>query len=452
MEAATNKDQQLRTLVVGLGATGLSVARYLSAQGVRVAITDSRENPPGLEQLQAEYPDLAVFLGGFDDTVFEQADMLVLSPGVPLATPQVRAAAARGVSVVGDIELFARAARAPVVAITGSNGKSTVTTLVGEMAKASGRKVAVGGNLGTPALDLLDDEVELYVLELSSFQLETTYSLQAAVATVLNVQADHMDRYPDIETYADAKAGIFRAAGLGVFNADDERVMNMGGSDDAWFFTLGESHGDKTFGVREIAMRQWLCRGNEPLMATDEVRIPGLHNQANALAALAIGTSLGIELEIMVEVLRTFPGLPHRSEFVAEVNGVRWYNDSKATNVGAVCAALEGMHKGDDSRAVVILGGDCKDGEFDELTDTLARCARGVVLIGRDRELIRPVIPEGCAVAEAGDMDEAVARGAEMALPGDHVLLSPACASFDMFKNYAQRGDVFRATVRRFLA
>jgi len=452
MQAATHNDQQLRTLVVGLGATGLSVARYLLAQGVRVAITDSREQPPGLEQLQAEHPDLAVFLGSFDDAVFAQADLLVLSPGVPLATPQVRAAQARGVSVVGDIELFARAARAPVVAITGSNGKSTVTTLVGEMAKACGRRVAVGGNLGTPALDLLADDVELYVLELSSFQLETTYSLQAAVGTVLNVQADHMDRYPDIETYAEAKSVVLRGAGLGVYNADDARVMGMSGSDDAWFFTLGVPQGDKMFGVRRIDAREWLCHGEQALLAAQELRIPGRHNMANALAALAIGTALGFGLEQMCTVLRSFPGLPHRTEFVAETGGVRWYNDSKATNVGATEAALRGMHRAEGGRAIVILGGDCKGGEFDQLTATLAECARGVVLIGRDAEQVRPSVPRACAVAHAADMHEAVARAAEMAETGDHVLLSPACASLDMFRDFAHRGDVFRNTVRRFLA
>jgi len=451
METARLKDQQLRTLVVGLGATGLSVARYLMAQGVRVAVTDSRESPPGLEQLQQEYPDLGVFLGGFDDAVFEQADLLVLSPGVPLATPQVRAAVARGVSVVGDIELFVRAAKAPIVAITGSNGKSTVTTLVGEMVKAAGRKVAVGGNIGTPALDLLDPEVELYVLELSSFQLETTSSLQAAVATVLNVQADHMDRYPDMETYAEAKAKVMAGAGLGIYNADDPRVTAMAGSDDRWRFTLGHAQDDKTFGLCMADDREWLCRGQQWLLPVDELLMPGRHNQANALAALAIGTGLGLELDKMLAVLRSFRGLPHRTEFVAEIDGVRWYNDSKATNVGATQAALQGMHKGDETRAVVILGGDCKDAEFDDLTETLAECARAVVLIGRDADEIQSVIPAACVSVKVGSMEEAVARAAELAKPGDHVLLSPACASFDMFRNFGERGDVFRAIVRRFL-
>ena len=444
--------QPLRTLVVGLGVTGLSVVRYLTRQGVRVAIADSRSEPPGLERLQREYADVAVFLGDFDDALFGQADMLVVSPGVPLSTPQIRAAMERGVPVLGDVELFARAVQAPVVAITGSNGKSTVTTLVGEMAKAAGCRVAVGGNLGTPVLDLLDEEVELYVLELSSFQLETTHSLRTAVATVLNVSPDHMDRYPDLQAYAAAKARILEGAGLGLYNLDDPLVMAMEGDGDAWFFTLGEPGDDKTFGVRMIEGKPWLCRGGQALIAAGELLIPGLHNRANALAALAIGTALGLELPVMRDVLRRFPGLPHRCEFVGEANGVRWYNDSKATNVGAALAALRGLHQPEGGRAVIILGGDCKEGDFEILHDALATCARGVVLMGRDREAIRPVIPGECQVADAANLEEAVALAAEMARPGDHVLLAPACASFDQFRDFAERGDRFRGLVRRMMA
>lgn len=449
--AAEFRDQQLRTLVVGLGATGLSVARYLMSQGVQVAIADSRQEPPGLAELQAEYSDVAVFLGEFEDSIFEQADLLVVSPGVPLATPQIQASIARGVPVVGDIELFVAAAKAPIVAITGSNGKSTVTTLLGEMAKEAGSKVAVGGNLGIPALNLLSDDIELYVLELSSFQLETTHSLAAAVATVLNISPDHMDRYADLQAYADAKSVIFKNAGLGVFNADDERVMAMQGCDDAWFFTLAEPKDEKTYGLRTVDAQLCLCRGDEVLIQARDILIPGAHNQANVLAALAMGTALGFPLEAMTRVVRGFRGLEHRSEFVAEVNAVRWYNDSKATNVGATLAALQGMHTGDDSRTVIILGGDCKDGDFAPLHDALSACARGVVLFGRDVDEIAPYVPAACPLVRAADMDEVVARAAEMALPGDRVLLSPACASFDHFRNFGHRGDVFRSTVRRFL-
>ncbi len=452
MTLPQSQQAALRTLVVGLGVTGLSVARFLMRQGARVAIADSRAEPPQLDRLQQEFADVAVFLGPFEDAVFEQADQLVVSPGVPLSTPQIQAAMERGVPVLGDIELFAQVAQAPVVAITGSNGKSTVTTLVGEMARAAGCEVAVGGNLGTPALDLLADDVELYVLELSSFQLETTHSLHTAVSAVLNVSADHMDRYPDLQTYADAKARILCNAGLGIFNADDPMVMAMQGSQDAWFFTLGESHSEKHFGVCAFDGEDYLCRGGEPLLAARELLIPGSHNRANALAALAIGTALGFRLERMRQVLARFPGLPHRCEFVGEIDGVRWYNDSKATNVGAAMAALQGLHVPQGGRAVIILGGDCKEGAFGDMRAALAECARAVVLIGRDREQIRPVIPEDCAVRDAADLEQAVALAAAMAAPGDHVLLAPACASFDQFRNFIQRGDRFRGLVRRMMA
>jgi UDP-N-acetylmuramoylalanine--D-glutamate ligase len=448
-QAMRNEGLAAKTLIVGLGATGLSCARFLARQGVQVAVADSRSEPPGLDELNAEYPDIAVFLGPFDDRLFDSADRLVVSPGVPVATPQIDAARKRGVPVMGDIELFVRAAQAPVVAITGSNGKSTVTTLLGEMARSNGIRVAVGGNLGTPALDLLDDSVELYVLELSSFQLETTDSLQAAVATVLNVSPDHMDRYADVGAYAAAKERVMQCAGVGVYNADDPIVAAMGGADDAWYFTLGESQNDKMFGVCPIDGEDYLCRGEQPLLAAEELKIPGLHNRANALSALAMGTALGFDLGVMLEVLRSFRGLPHRTEYVAEISAVRWYNDSKGTNVGASVAALEGLHRADETRTVLIAGGDCKGADFSALTPVLSTCARTVVLIGRDAASVAAVIPDSVPHILAADMDEAVARAAEMALPGDRVLLSPACASFDMFSGYAQRGDRFMQAVRR---
>ncbi len=447
--AMQNEGLAAKTLIVGLGATGLSCARFLAGQGVQVAVADSRNEPPGLDALNAEYPDIAVFLGPFDDRLFDSAERLVVSPGVPVSTPQIDAARQRGVPVMGDIELFVLAAQAPVVAITGSNGKSTVTTLLGEMARANGIKVAVGGNLGTPALDLLDDAVELYVLELSSFQLETTQSLQAAVATVLNVSPDHMDRYADIEAYAAAKERVMQGAGVGVYNADDPAVAAMSGADDAWYFTLGESQDDKMFGVCPIDGGKYLCRNEQPLLAVDELKIPGRHNLANALAALAMGTALGFDLAVMLDVLRRFRGLPHRTEFVAEIGGVRWYNDSKGTNVGASIAALQGLDRGDDTRTILIAGGDCKGADFSALTQVLDVCARAVVLIGRDAESVGAVVPNAIGKVVAADMDEAVARASEMARPGDRVLLSPACASFDMFSGYAQRGDRFMQAVRR---
>ena len=440
-----------KTLIVGLGKTGLSCARYLAARGERVAVTDSRAEPPGLTALRAELPDVALFLGGFERAVFESADLLVVSPGVPVATPEIRAAQARGIPVVGDIELFARAAEAagvPVAAITGSNGKSTVTTLLGDMARAAGRRVAVGGNLGEPALDLLAEDRDLYVLEVSSFQLETTASLHPAVAAVLNLSPDHMDRYPDVAAYAAAKARLLHGAGTAVLNADDPQVLAMPGGDARWYFTLGEPRGADWFGIRKSAGETWLCRGDEALLRAVEIRIPGSHNLANVLAALAMGEALGLPREAMLAAVRAFRGLPHRTEFVADKGGVAWYNDSKGTNLGACVAALEGLHDDTAARTVLIAGGDCKGADFSELAPVAKRCARAVVLIGRDAPDLERVLQGVAPLARAADMAEAVQLALRLARPGDRVLLSPACASFDMFRNYKHRGDVFMAAVR----
>jgi UDP-N-acetylmuramoylalanine--D-glutamate ligase len=379
--------------------------RFLTGQGVEVAVVDSREQPPGLLSLQQEFPDVPVFLGPFDTRLLSSATQLVVSPGVAVATPAIAAAANGGVEVIGDIELFVRQATAPVVAITGSNGKSTVTTLVGNMAAASGVRVAVGGNLGQPALELLAQPAELFVLELSSFQLETTQSLCAAVGCVLNLSPDHMDRYASMAAYAAAKERIFSGAGVGVFNADDPMVAAMSGADDRWTFTLGESHDGKQFGVASIDRAAYLCRGERPLLAARELNLPGRHNRANALAALAIGTALGLDLGAMLDVLRKFRGLPHRTEFVGQRDGVRWYNDSKGTNVGATIAALRGLDLHDASRTVLIAGGECKEADFSPLGEVLERCARAVVLIGRDAPRIAAVVPSEMPVRRADSMD-----------------------------------------------
>ncbi len=440
--------QTARTLVVGLGKTGLSCARYLTAQGVAVAVTDSRQQPPGLQALREEMPDLALFLGGFQPEVFAAAERLVISPGLSLQTPVIGAAIERGVPVVGDIELFAQAANAPIIAITGSNGKSTVTTLLGEMAKVAGLNVAVGGNLGEPALDLLDEDVQLYVVELSSFQLETTQSLRAKVAVVLNIAADHMDRYVSLDDYIAAKAVVYRNAEQRVVNRDDPRVVAMVADlDNTLGFTLGEPEGGD-FGVRRVAGKRWLCRANELLMPVADLRIPGEHNLANGLAALALGSAAGLAMVPMLEALRSFCGLPHRTEFIAEKRGLRWYNDSKGTNVGATAAALEGLHpEHGESRTVLIAGGDCKGADFSELAPVVARTARAVILIGRDALLIEEVL-SGCAqLVHVKSMKNAVEVAAQHGLPGDRVLLSPACASFDMFASFEDRGEQFARAV-----
>ena len=436
------------TLIVGLGKTGLSCARFLTDQGVPLAVTDSRAQPPGLIELQQNLPDIAVFVGGFDPAAFAAAQQLVVSPGVSLREPLIAEAMLRGTPVLGDIELFARYAKAPVIAITGSNGKSTVTTLVAEMAKSAGRNVRVGGNLGTPALDLLEaTEPDLYVLELSSFQLETTASLNAVAAVVLNISVDHMDRYQNMDEYIAAKERVYHGSGVMVLNADDAAVMAMAQPDrSAVSFGLNKSGSESgiiNFSVIDSAGQAWLAHGTQPLLAVTDVRIKGWHNTANALAALALGNAVGLPMNAMLDTLRDFPGLPHRSQWVAEFDGVAWYNDSKGTNVGATLAALQGM----PGKVVLIAGGLGKDADFTPLRQAAAEKARAVVLMGRDASLIETALDGVVPVVRAVTMQDAVMQARDLAQSGDVVLLSPACASFDMFSGYEERGQVFADAV-----
>ncbi len=451
MGAASQVQAQLqgKVLVVGLGKTGLSCARHLVAQGSEVAVVDSRDQPPALETLRRELPDVAIFTGGFEDRVFEFADHLVVSPGVSLHEPALAHAIARGVPVLGDIELFARQAQAPVIAITGSNGKSTVTSLVGELVRAAGCDVRVGGNLGTPALELLrESEPDFYVLELSSFQLETTSSLKAFAAAVLNVSADHMDRYRSLDEYAAAKRRIYHNAKTLVLNRDDPLVAAMpdGGGDCVWF-GLEAPPSPRDFGLLCRDSDCWLARGERKLLQESALRMRGRHNVANALAALALAQAAGIDGEPALQVLREFPGLVHRSQWVAEKNGVTWFNDSKGTNVGATLAAVSGM----PGKVVLIAGGDCKGADFAPLRPVLEHKGRAAVLIGRDAPRLEQALRGALPLAQAQDMDDAVRQAADFAQPGDTVLLSPACASLDMYRNYEHRGEVFMDAVQRLL-
>ena len=437
--------RRTKTLIVGLGKTGLSCARFLTARGEEIAVTDSREQPPGLKELRALLPDAAVFLGSFSDEALKHADRVIVSPGVAVSTPYIRKARSLGLPVMGDIELFAHYARAPVVGITGANGKSTVTTLVGLMAEKAGLRVRVGGNLGTPVLDLLkESEPDLYVLELSSFQLEITDSLRCAAATVLNISPDHLDRYATLEDYAAAKARIFMHCDTAVLNREDPYVRGM----------AAKVKKRKTFGLDAPAAGQygliadgreaWLARGQERLLRDDALLIRGRHNLANALAALALGEAMGLPMDAMLGGLREFRGLPHRMEFVAAVGGVAYYDDSKGTNVGATLAAVSGF----STPLVLIAGGDGKGQDFGPLAAALAGFARGAVLLGKDAELIERALAGRLPVQRVQDMDAAVKAAGAMAKPGDSVLLSPACSSLDMFENFEHRGRVFAAAVR----
>lgn len=436
-----------RVLVVGLGVTGLSCVRYLLGLGCQVTVTDTRDCPPGAAQLREECPEVAMRLGGLQASAFATADQIVLSPGLALEALPLE----RGIPVCGDIELFAQAADAPVVAITGSNGKSTVTTMLGQMARRAGVRVAVGGNLAPPALDLLAEDAELYVLELSSFQLETTVSLRPRVATVLNLSPDHLDRYPDLATYAAAKQRIFVGAGTAVVNRDDVPARALAnGVNDVISFGLNPAEQGRDWGLLARDSHQtWLARGDQPVMPAAEVPLVGEHNLANTLAALALGDGYGLPLSAMRSAVAGFSGLAHRCTPVAQVAGVQWIDDSKGTNPGATQAALEGLARtlNPDARVVLIAGGESKGADFTVLTPVLARVARGVVLIGRDAPLIQAVVPAKVPSVMAADMQVAVAEAATLARPGDAVLLSPACASFDLFSDYRHRGHVFAEAI-----
>ena len=434
-------------IVVGLGKSGMSLVRFLARQGVAFAVADTREAPPEQATLRRDYPQVEVRCGELDVEFLCRADELYVSPGLALATPALQQAAARGVHLSGDIDLFTRHAKAPIVAITGSNAKSTVTTLVGEMAAAAGKRVAVGGNLGQPALDLLDDGVELYVLELSSFQLETTHALNAEVATVLNVSEDHMDRYNGLPAYHLAKHRIFRGARQVVFNRQDALSRPLIGEGmPCWTFGLNKPD-FKGFGLRDEEGRKYLAYEFQNLMPVSELKVRGAHNQANALAALALGHAVGLPFDAMLSSLREFVGLAHRCQWLRERAGVAWYDDSKATNVGAAIAAIEGLGADIDGQLILIAGGDGKGADFRALGEPINRHCRALVLLGRDAAQIAAAVGPGIPHLTAASIEEAVQRCAELARPGDAVLLSPACASFDMFKNYEERGRLFAQAV-----
>ncbi len=452
-----------RVLVLGLGETGLSMARWVARAGAVVRVADTRAAPPALAALRAALPDAEVVTGPFADRLLEGVALVAASPGVPVASAIVQAARARRLELVGDIELFGRhLARSPgarVLAITGTNGKSTVTALAGSMCRAGGLDAQVAGNISPAVLTALMDRLdagrlpEAWVLELSSFQLETTRALAPDVATVLNVTADHLDRYPGLDAYAAAKARIFDGGGAQVLNRDDGRssAMRCAGRR-VVTFGLDPPPDHEEFGLLKVFGEHWLAMGATPLMAVREMKLAGLHNAANALAALALCRSIGLPLAPLLDALRRFEGLPHRVAPVAQVAGVAFYDDSKGTNVGSTVAALAGLARqlnGSHGKVVLIAGGDGKQQDFAPLRDAVADAARTVVLIGRDAPLIEAALGgSGARIERAASMVEAVARAFDAARAGDVVLLSPACASFDMFIDYKQRGEAFSAAVR----
>ncbi|MCX7066496.1 MAG: UDP-N-acetylmuramoyl-L-alanine--D-glutamate ligase [Methylococcales bacterium] len=432
--------QHSKILVVGLGITGVSVARFLHKLGLIFAIIDSRDNP-SMDEFFQQTPDIPVFTGGFDEAAFKVATHLIVSPGVSLHEKSIVKALANGATIISDIDLFACSVTAPIIAITGSNGKSTVTTMLGDMAAGAGKRVAIGGNLGKPALDLLADDAELYVLELSSFQLERTSVLNAAAATVLNVSADHLDRHADLADYAKEKQSVYHGDGVIVINADDALVKAM---QEAGRQIVSFSIKDKAdFYLAYQGEAEYLMYQQTPLMSLAELPLEGRHNAANALAALALGVAVGLNIPAMCSALKTFKGLNHRMQKVAQLHGVTWVNDSKATNIGACVAALEGY----DRKVILIAGGDAKGADMAELTPAIKEKTKSVVLMGKDANLIEQAIAGCVPVHRAENMVQAVQIAASLASEGDSVLLSPACASLDQYKNYQDRGNQFALAV-----
>ncbi|MDD4915566.1 MAG: UDP-N-acetylmuramoyl-L-alanine--D-glutamate ligase [Methylococcales bacterium] len=425
-----------RLLIVGLGATGYSAAQFLQQTPIKFGVIDSRRNPPLINSLREQMPDVPVFSGGFDQAALEVATHLLVSPGVSLNEKAIHKAMQAGVTVMSDIDLFACATDKPIIAITGSNGKSTVTTMLGDMGNAAGVKTAIGGNLGTPALDLLAQNGNLYVLELSSFQLERTSALNAKAAAVLNISPDHLDRHDDMADYAREKQRIFRGDGAIILNADDPLVMAMAGKGRSCL-TFSVLH-EADFYLQRGTIN-YLMFGERMLMRADELRLEGTHNIANALAALALGYAVGLDIEAMCQALKKFKGLAHRMQKVAESQNVSWVNDSKATNIGACIAALEGY----DRKVILIAGGDAKGADMCELAPAVKAKTKCVILMGKDAALIERALAGCVPVHSAANMKEAVRIARQQSEAGDIVLLSPACASLDQYKSYADRGNKF---------
>lgn len=444
-----------RIVVVGLGDTGLSLARWLQRHGARVSATDTRQTPPQAAALRRELPGVQLMLGAAPDQAVAEADIIAVSPGVDRRTGAIAQAAKRGVPVVGDVELFAQALATrrdapPVIAITGSNGKSTVTAMAGEICAAGGLRPVVAGNIGVPVLDALtavEDGAAMpgaFVLELSSFQLESTISLQPRAATVLNISEDHLDRYDSLRDYAAAKARIFAGDGVQVLNREDAMSMGMAiAGRSAVTFGLDVPHADEDWGLSGSDAAAMLQRGALKVAPVSALHVAGLHNAANALAAGALCRAIGVADEAIARGWQSFQGLPHRVKNINKINSIIFYDDSKGTNVGATVAALTGMRE----PVVLIIGGDGKGQDFAPLAIAARGRVRAVVLIGRDAPLIAAAIGGAVPLLNAADMAQAVELAFDAARPGDAVLLSPACASYDMYRNYVHRAEVFADAV-----
>ncbi len=445
LSAQFRKQYLQKKLVIGLGQTGFSCVRFLVQQGFEVAVFDTRPHPPLVEALYRDFPNVEVTLDKITDTLFDDIDQIILSPGVSLKSQALRQANAKGIEIVGDVELFALSAKAPIVAITGSNGKTTTTTLIAEIFSAAGLKVEIGGNIGTPVLDLLSQPVpDFYILELSSFQLETTKTLNPKVAVILNISADHMDRYDDLNEYANVKLSILNGAKNKVINIDDDWLRNQLPKVGNHVGFTEKKPAKDTYGLMHTDGECWVACGSRKIFNAAELKLQGRHQLMNAVAAVAVANLCKVDEVATKNALRTFDGLEHRTQFVENIAGVNYINDSKGTNVGATVAAINGF----ESQVILLAGGDGKGADFSALAAAAKNKVRYAILFGRDAGIIEKAIGKSTAVIRAVSLEAAVKQACELAVDGDTVLLSPACASFDMFDNYQQRGDVFMRAVR----
>ena len=429
-----------RIAVVGLGLSGLATVRFLLSQGVKPVLMDSRSKPAGIEQIAAEKVD-GIYLGEFDANRLAQMDIIVLSPGLSPQHPAIRFAVAQGAELMGDVELFARYNTRPVVAITGSNGKSTVTKLVEAMLNASGVKALAAGNIGLPVLDAVTQQhIAVYVLELSSFQLDTLRSLHSVASTILNVSADHLDRYHSLAAYAAAKQRVYQHTALAVFNLDDNATMPQQAE-----HSIGIKLADADYGICQYNGERWLKVAGVPLLQVAQMSLFGAHNEFNALVACALALAAGANRDGLVQALTTFQSLPHRCTLVAEHQGVRWINDSKATNIGATLAAIAGLKPGVSGKLILIAGGDGKGADMSELQTVLDTQVDALITLGQDGPAIAALKAD---TVQVKTLQDAVKVAAKLAKKGDMVLFSPACGSLDMFKSYAERGQQFAAAVK----
>lgn len=441
--------QKVPYIVVGLGQTGLSCVRYLKKQGYDFAIADTRTSPEGLRACQQIAPEVPYSLGPLHFDYLRHAETLVVSPGIATSHPALAAARAHGIRIIGDIELFAEQHKnRDIIGITGTNGKGTVTTLLGNMAQLAGKNVIVGGNIGVPVLDLVDETPDLFVLELSSFQLETTSSLNTVAATILNISPDHLDRYPSLEAYAQSKQTIYQNCKIKVVNGDDPLAMPRGTQwrDEPHILFQNYSDDPYAFHLREREGECWLMQGSDPLIPTRMLKMKGTHNYLNALSALALGHAYHLPLSAMIEALMDFSGLPHRCQWIASYGGVSWYNDSKATNIGATIASITGIAQG--KNLILIAGGDAKGADLSELQPYLAQHVKHMILLGKDGPKLAEIGKGYTGVSQVLSLNEAVQIAGEIANPGDTVLLAPACASIDMFRDYSDRGTQFANAVK----